>query len=194
MKSIRALLLVFSVLFFMVEIFLVVMILLGPQNEYLFYSYNHIQAVPFNQPIVNNTVQVGIGKMVPFNVDDLEPGDYVVAHNNINLDYMWVHRVISIDTNNETITLSVNDLLGTYEMRYDEISGNYIGDSNLLEQLLFISTDPWIFFLNVGAAISLTIFLSLWTIHGYRKFRDSGHDDQNNSATKNYKLEDFVKL
>src|SRR5690554_2187210 len=164
MKTIKALLLIVTVLFFMVELFLVIMILLGPENEARFYGYNHVQTVPFNQPIVNNQVQVGIGKKIPFDADKLAIDGYIVAYNDINTEYAWVHLVVAIDDENEMVTVSVNDKLGLYTIDFADIEGIYLGDANLFEQILFISTNPWLFFLNIGLAISLIILLTLWQV------------------------------
>src|SRR5690606_8441102 len=97
MKIVREILLIVLALFYVVELFFVSMIMLGPDIEFQYYQYNHIQAVPFNQPINNNRIKVGIVKMVPFSPALVEVGSYVIAPSDVNEQYLWVHEVISID-------------------------------------------------------------------------------------------------
>lgn len=182
MKALKATMLIGVVLFFMVELYLILMIVLGPENEYKFYGYNHIHVVPFNQPVSeNNTVQVGIGKMRPFDINQVEVGDFIVAYNGINTQYLWVHQIISINESNETITAAVNDILGTYVLNYSDAVGIYVADANFFEQFLFISSDGWIYSLNIGASISITVLLSLWIVVRQRysnefAYQSSGKD------------------
>jgi len=157
----------------MVELFLVSIIMLGPNIEYQFYQYNHIQAVPFNQPITNNRIKVGIVKMVPFSPSEITVGEYVVAPSRINEQYLWVHQVIDIDEINSTLTLSVNNLLVTEVYTFSEIKGTFISEATGLDVILFMSTEPWIYFLNIGTGLSITTLLILWIIHSNKKTLNS---------------------
>ncbi len=122
-------------------------------------------------------------KKKQLDINNLKTGDFVVAPNKKNSNYLWGAKVVSIDFENEKVVAAVNEYyVGEEEIiSFKDIKGSYDGEYTFFGKSIYLFSEIEGFFFIV--LISLAISLGIYFAFIYKKPKEkeiSGIEDEKN--------------
>lgn len=171
-------------LFLFVNLILLSLIAFTADNGLSIYGVARIKGIPYDQEIINdNQLRVGILRTKKLDINNLKTGDFVVAPNKKNSNYLWGAKVVSIDFENEKVVAAVNEYyVGEEEIiSFKDIKGSYDGQCTFFGKSIYLFSEIEGFFFIV--LISLAISLGIYFAFIYKKPKEkeiSGIEDEKN--------------
>jgi hypothetical protein len=110
-------------------------------GSFLINGDKSVLAVPNDQEfgVGDNILNTKIIVIEKLNPEELENGDLIVVYGRFDKDLYWMEEVLDFDLENEILsTTFAGFILNTYS--FEEISGIYVRDANLLNIIYYVST------------------------------------------------------